>query len=117
MKKIIILFLLLVFIVVFILVSVVIGGNEYNDLNFKNFVLEDNLLKVDVYFTEASGKTFRKYKYKIDGENLYLTINSGLAIKNIGTGDLQIEIHDSNLNSVKNVYIKSGNKTKIIMNK
>lgn len=116
-NKIIILIFLLVLIVVYILAGVIIGGKEYEELGFKNFVLEDDIFKTDVFFKGSSGKTFRKYKYKISGENLYLTINSGLAIKNVGTGDLRIEIHDSNLSSVKNVYVQNGKKTKLIINR
>lgn len=104
-------------IAVSVLVGVLIGGNGYDDLSFENLVLDDKNFTTDVFFSGASGKTFRGYKYKINGENLYLTINSGLAIKNIGTSDLRIEIHDSQLSFVKNVYVKSGKQTKVIMNR
>ena len=121
MKKIAVLLLslvlLLVVLVIAVSIVVIVGGNEYDDLIFKNIVLEDNVFTADVFFTGASGKTFRGYKYKIDGENLYLTIKSGLAVKNIGTGNLRVEIQDTQLNSVKNVYVKKGKQTKVIMNK
>lgn len=118
MKKIVVLVsalvVLLVVLAVPVSVVVIVGGTEYDDISFKNITFENNIYKAEVFFTGSSGKTFRGYKYKIDGENLYLTIKSGIAIKNVGTGILQIEIQDTQLNSVKNIYVKNKNRQKLL---
>lgn len=105
--------LLLVALTIVLTIGLVIGSSYYEDLNFNNVVLEDSVFRVNISL-QSSGKTFRRYKYKINGENLYLTISSGLAMNNIGTGTLDVEIRDEKLKNVKKVYVKSGKKTKMI---
>lgn len=105
--------LITVVIIIYMIIGLLSGSNNYEDLIFHNFNLQDEYFSVNVE-TWSSGKTFRKYKYKIEGENLYLTIRSGLAMKNIGTGILEVEIKDKKLTNVKNVYVKNGKEIKLI---
>lgn len=108
--------LLVVVVVVVLTIGLLVGSNCYEDLSFNNVVLEDGVFRVNIS-QQSSGKSFRRHKYKIDGENLYLTISSGLAIGNTGSGILDVEVKDEKLKNVKKVYVKNGKEQKMIWKK
>ena len=104
----------LVFLALVIIVAgvMIIGGSvkknmtvvSAEELSFNDIRLSDTSFYSKVTFL-SSGKTFRRYKYEIDQNNLYITVYGGLANKRFPDGRFEIDIQDS-LGDVNAVYLK-----------
>ncbi|MFJ7683748.1 hypothetical protein [Peribacillus butanolivorans] len=70
--------------------------------------LEGNTFTTNGNFTGGAIK-YSGYKYKIDGENMYLYINNRLLIGK--SGDFLIKIKDENLQNVEKVYLQGQDKS------
>ena len=66
--------LITVIIIIYMIIELLSGSNNYEDLIFHNFNLQDEYFSVNVE-TWSSGKTFRKYKYKIEDRRGKLIFN------------------------------------------
>ena len=80
-----------------------------DELSFSDIRLSETSFFSKVSFT-SSGKTFRRYKYKIEQNNLYITVYGGLANMSFPDGSFEIAIQDS-FNDVNAVYLQSGDTT------
>ena len=56
----------------------------------------------------SSGKSYRGYDYRIEGDMLIIKINSGLVNTSHLSGDFSIEIIDNQIANLQNIAIESG---------
>ena len=75
--------------------------------------VSDNRLHVKGTFGIVSAEAYRGYKYKIDGENAYITIKSVLVSDLYRYADFDITIKDD-FSEIKNVYVVGAGDEKLI---
>lgn len=97
--------------------AIMIGGSVKTNMNV---VSADELLFRDIRFSDtsfysnvsflSSGKTFRRYKYEVDQDKLYITVYGGLANSRFPNGNFEIDIRDD-FEGVNSVYLQKGSTT------
>lgn len=109
----IIILVLVIIIIVIIIINLVSGTvSSATELAFEDAQLFETSFYTKAYFL-SSGKSLRRYTYKIENNVLYVTVYGGLVNKQFPNGDFVIDIQD-NLHDVSTVYLRSKGKiTKI----
>lgn len=82
------------------------------EISFSNIELTDTNLTAVAAFT-ASGKSYRKYNYTVEGNTLYITVYGGLVSSRYPNGDFMIDIHD-NLQNITTVCLKDNNNATVL---
>lgn len=103
--------------VILIIVVIIINLVSGTVLSAAELAFEDVQLSETSFYTKASflssGKSLRRYTYKIENNALYITVYGGLVNKQFPKGDFVIDIQD-NLLDVSIVYLRNKGKiTKI----
>ncbi len=105
-KKTPIVILVLIIIIVIIIIKLVSGTIS----SAAELAFEDAQLSGTSFYTKASflssGKSLRRYTYKIENNVLYITVYGGLVNKQFPKGDFVIYIRDD-LRDVSTVYLRS----------
>ena len=91
------------------------SSTSINELAFNEISIvdtEDKLVLNGILL--SSGKSYRGYTYRIQNDNLYITINSGIVCRNYQDGHFEITIEDPNISSIQQVYLQDGNDSSLI---
>lgn len=100
------------------IVVVTMSQNKMNELHFSEIAIQkvsfsDDTIQISGDLV-SSAKTYRKYSYHVEDDNLYLTIKGGLVTKKYPASDLNITIQDKNAKSINKVYLKYSNEVTLI---
>lgn len=108
--KIILLFCFLIFVIVVIMSNEYISGRELhpNSITITYLNVENNKIQLKGRFL-ASAEVYKKYKYRIDGDKLYIKIYTALC----GGGDIDISI-TGDFSMINEVYIEGVDNERMI---
>lgn len=84
------------------------------DVSVEDIVLEGGRFSMTASQEGNSGTAFRRSAYEIEGGALYVTLFSGLAYGGSRRDRLDVEIQDSALNGVRQVYLRDDPNARLI---
>lgn len=89
-------------------------GTPTLDAEVEDIHLEDGRFSMTAGQGGNSGTSFRRFRYDIQDDALYLTLYSGLVYGSFRGDSLDITIRDEGLCEVRRVYLRDGFNTKLI---
>lgn len=87
------------------------------DVSVEDIVLEDGRFSMTANQGGSSGTAFRRSAYEIKDGALYVTLFSGLVYGDFRQDRLDVEIQDSALDEVRQVYLRNNLNTRLIYSK
>lgn len=89
-------------------------GHPTMNVSVHDVVLEDGRFSMTASQNGNSGSSFRRATWKIEDGALYVTLFSGLVRRDFRQDTLDVEIEDSALEDVRQVFLRDGSDTKLI---
>lgn len=90
-------------------------GRPTLDVMVSDAVLENDRFSMKVSQGGNSGTSFRRSRYAVEDDTLYVTLFSGLVYGNFRQGEMTVQITDPALENVRQVCLRKGSTEKLVM--